>query len=151
LKTLFRFYSLNGTVGNDDVKSCGQGQFLNYAAEIQVMDKTSMDLNAGTINQIFIRANQDRSEGVDIFDRQNMGAALKNKKGARGSGAIDNEMELVSWLRTNDECSHCLTHVIADRCRKSSCAGICVWRMQNIGSCRLWPIDGSGYSQKTLK
>jgi hypothetical protein len=37
----------------------------------QVMNKT--DMNAGAIDRMFIRANQDRSEGVDQFDRANMG------------------------------------------------------------------------------
>ena len=49
----------------------GIGQFKNFAKEIQVMNKT--DMNAGAIDRMFIRANQDRSEGVDQFDRANMG------------------------------------------------------------------------------
>jgi hypothetical protein len=71
MRTLFRRYAVEGTVGMDDVEDMGIGQFKNFAKEIQIMNKT--DLNAGAIDRMFIRANQDRSEGVDQFNRENMG------------------------------------------------------------------------------
>jgi hypothetical protein len=71
LRTLFRHYAVEGTVGTDGVEDLSIGQFKYFAKEIQIMDKRN--LNAGAIDRMFIRANQDRSEGVDQFDRENMG------------------------------------------------------------------------------
>ena len=71
LRTLFRHYAVEGTVGTDDVEDLTIGQFKVFAKDIQIMNKT--DLNAGAIDRMFIRANQDRSNGVDQFDRENMG------------------------------------------------------------------------------
>ena len=71
VRTLFRRYAVEGTVGMDDDEDMGIGQFKNFAKEIQIMNKT--DLNAGAIDRMFIRANQDRSAGVDQFNRENMG------------------------------------------------------------------------------
>ena len=96
IKTLFRYYALQGTVGMDDVEDMGQGQFKNFAKEIRVMDKKTLD--AGTIDRMFIRANQDRSEGVDIFDRANQGKALKAQKGAKGDAPVDNQMGLKEFV-----------------------------------------------------
>ena len=45
----------------DDVSTCGKQQFLAYAAEIQITDKTSLTLNPSAIETIFSRANQVRA------------------------------------------------------------------------------------------
>ena len=104
LKTLFRFYALQGTSGDDDVEDMGKQQFLDYAAEIQVLDKSSVDLNAGCIDRIFIRANQDRTGGIDIFDRENQGRKMKEKAGEMP--ATDNEMELKEFVCANLRLAH---------------------------------------------
>ena len=98
LKTLFRFYALQGTEGSEAVESMGKNNFASYAQEIAVTEKRSLNLNAGSIDLIFIRSNQDRAEGVDYFDRNNMGKALKAQKGARGTNPIDNEMGLREFV-----------------------------------------------------
>lgn len=48
--------------------------------DAQVLDKSSIDLNAGCIDRIFIRGNQDRTGGLDIFDRDNQGKKLKGAR-----------------------------------------------------------------------
>eukprot|EP01048_Picozoa_sp_COSAG05_P005027 COSAG05_NODE_289_length_12065_cov_9.271519_4_plen_655_part_00 len=105
LKTLFRYYALQGS-GDGDGDDMGKGQFSAYAAEIQVLDKSSIDLNAGCIDRIFLRGNQDRTGGLDIFKRENQGKKLKDKAGARGDGAIDNEMELKEFVCANVRLAH---------------------------------------------
>jgi hypothetical protein len=105
LKTVFRYYSLQGAA-DGDVDSCGKGQFSAYAREIQVLDKKSTDLNAGQIDRIFIRANQDRAGGVDFFARENQGAALKKLVGATGSEPVDNEMQLKEFVCGNLRLAH---------------------------------------------
>ena len=37
-------------------------------------------------------------QGVDIFDRANQGKNLKAVKGAKGSGAVDNQMEVKEFV-----------------------------------------------------
>lgn len=67
IKTVFRWYALQGTVGSDDVEDMGSQQFLKFAKEIKLINKKA--LPAHVVDGIFIRANQDRSEGVDFWDR----------------------------------------------------------------------------------
>lgn len=106
LKTLFRFYALQGTEGSEAVESMGKNNFASYAQEIAVTEKRSLNLNAGSIDLIFIRSNQDRAEGVDYFDRNNMGKALRAQKGARGTDPIDNKMGLREFVCANVRLAH---------------------------------------------
>ena len=47
LTTLFRYYSMLNSTGVAEVAFCGKRQFEGYAAEVQVLDRRSLDLNAG--------------------------------------------------------------------------------------------------------
>ena len=82
----------------------GQGQFGVYATEIQVLDKKSMDVNASCIDRIFQRANQDRTGGLDFFDRECQGKKLKELVGV--NSIKDAEMELKEFICANVRLAH---------------------------------------------
>jgi Ca2+-binding EF-hand superfamily protein len=75
LKTVFRFYCMEGSQGKAEASSMTLIQFGKFVKAAKILAKGVIDL--GQVDRIFLRANQDRSEGLEEL------MASKPKKGAK--------------------------------------------------------------------
>ena len=117
LKTIFRFYCLEGSSGMEDVETMGMGQFSRFAKAVHIVckeDKAKMQtaVMVSTMDRIFLRANQDRSSELDdvlsknLTKKQKAQKAAAEKKQKAGKGGPDHDLEIHEFAAATIRCAH---------------------------------------------
>jgi hypothetical protein len=86
IKTVFRFYCVEGATGNTNIDSMGLVQFSKFAKACKMVDNKK--LKTHDVDRIFLRANKDRLDATDdVF--KNQSTKKQMKKEVRN---LDNEL-----------------------------------------------------------
>ena len=85
LKTVFRYYCMEGSVGKEAAGAMTLLQFSKFSQAAKIPAKGRVDL--GQVDRIFLRANQDRSEGIQEI--------LKKKDKKKKKEVVNKDNELV--------------------------------------------------------
>jgi hypothetical protein len=103
LKTIFRFFCLEGKTGNADVETMGMSQFSKFCKACNIVDK---NLKVSDCDRIFLRANQDRlGDMVDVLSK-NMTKKQKAQKAKMKKAGPDHELDVTEFVAATIRCAH---------------------------------------------
>ena len=118
LKTIFRFYCLEGKTGGQDVETMGMAQFGKFCKACTIVDK---NLPISACDRIFLRANQDRLGDLDDVMSKKLTKKQAAKKKKMKKAGPDHELEVHEFAAATIRCAHAKYRQlpsVADRYRK---------------------------------